>query len=153
MKAPLLPTLLIYLTLCATVSPGDDLRAAPPMRQFTSHVALGKLALKTASVRIGDLNGDHHLDIIVANGRHWPAQNAWFPNNGKGRFTNRIPLGKNPDRSYAVPLADLDSDGDLDLVVGNDRQPSLIWLNDSRGTFPASTPLAQQPQPTRNVTL
>jgi len=40
-------------------------------------------------------------------------------NDGKARFAAHD-LGDSADRSYSVTLADIDRDGDLDVVVGND---------------------------------
>ena len=127
--------------------------ASKSVRQFQKSTPLGKLVLRTAAIQVGDLNGDGHLDIVVANGRHWPEQNACFFNDGKGGFGRRTPLGKGPDRSYAAPLADLDGDGDLDLVIGNDRDSCVVSLNDSRGHFQQSSTLLPLAQPTRNATL
>ncbi|MFP6671451.1 MAG: FG-GAP-like repeat-containing protein, partial [Pirellulaceae bacterium] len=127
--------------------------ASKSVRQFQKSTPLGKLVLRTAAIQVADLNGDGHLDIVVANGRHWPEQNACFLNDGKGGFGRRLPIGNGPDRSYAAPLADLDGDGDPDLVIGNDRDSSVVSLNDSRGHFQQSSTLLPLAQPTRNATL
>ena len=37
--------------------------------------------------------------------------------------------------SYAAVFSDIDSDGDQDLLVGNDMQPSNLFVNDGRGYF------------------
>ena len=152
--------LLLIRTLHQLVAIRADGKMPPPspgpaksVRQFQKSTPLGKLMLRTAAVQTADLNADGHLDIVVANGRHWPEQNECFFNDGKGGFNRRQAIGNAPDRSYAVPLADLDGDGDLDLVTGNDRDPSVIYLNDGRGQFQQSSTLIPFPQPTRNATL
>ncbi|TDI86572.1 MAG: VCBS repeat-containing protein, partial [Caldithrix sp.] len=55
--------------------------------------------------------------------------------------------------SYAVPAGDLDGDGDLDVVVGNDRAQNLIYSNDGTGRFSLTGYLAQEPDLTRDVQL
>ncbi|QNI55253.1 FG-GAP repeat-containing protein [Synechococcus sp. BIOS-E4-1] len=92
----------------------------------------------TASIGIGDLNGDGINDLVVANGRHWPQQNYLFFNygkQGKVNFTVQRPLGLNLSTSYAAVPADLDGDGDLDIAVGNDNAPNRIFYNDGQGVF------------------
>ena len=81
---------------------------------------LGTYTERTASVASGDLDGDGDMDLVVANGRHWPGQNRIFFNNGRGIFTVKRPLGTTRATTYATELADLDNDGDLDIAVGND---------------------------------
>ena len=41
----------------------------------------------TANASIGDLNGDGHLDIVLAKGRHWPLADVVLFGDGKGHFT------------------------------------------------------------------
>ena len=42
---------------------------------------------RTSSISSGDIDSDGDIDLIIANGRHWPGQNKILLNNGIGRFT------------------------------------------------------------------
>lgn len=96
---------------------------------------LGTESNLSAAVRSGDVDGDGDLDLVVANGRHWPQQNMLFLNQGRGRFNVARPLGIDRCTSYTCALADLDGDGDPDVAVANDNAPCLVFLNDGRGGF------------------
>lgn len=100
-----------------------------------SRLLLGTGTMRSASVRLGDIDGDGDLDAVVANGRHWPQQNIVCINGGRANFTVIRNLGDELATSYATELADLDGDGDLDIAVGNDRAPNKIFLNDGSGHF------------------
>ncbi len=125
-------TLILCCVAFATAVEGAD------ARKFVSssrHV-LGTESNLSASLRMGDLDGDNDLDIVVANGRHWPQQNYLFLNQGgRALFNLKRPLGIDQATSYATELADLDGDGDLDIAVGNDNAPNAIFLNDGEGRF------------------
>lgn len=119
---------------------------------------LGLRSDRSASITLADVDGDQDLDVIVANGRHWPQANEVFINTtvrrrtpvhiaaggGYGRFTLAYTLGSELTTSYAVPAGDLDGDGDLDVVVGNDRAQNLIYSNDGTGRFSLTGYLAQE---------
>lgn len=96
---------------------------------------LGVETRLSASVRAGDLDGDGDMDLVVANGRHWPQQNMVFLNQTGGKFNVARPLGVDQSTSYACEVADLDGDGDLDIAVGNDNAPCLVFLNDGTAQF------------------
>ena len=106
-------------------------------RRFVTseRLSLGTAENNSASLSIGDLDGDGDPDVAVANGRHWPQQNLLFFNQGRVRFNLVRPLGRDLAASYSTALADLDGDGDLDVAVGNDMAPNLILQNDGNGRF------------------
>ena len=105
--------------------------SAQATSQFTnSGQALG--SSDSFSVALGDLDGDGHLDAMVANGDQ---PNTVWTNDGNGTFTNSgQALGNS--FSLSVALGDLDGDGDLDAMVANTSgQPNTVWTNNGNGTF------------------
>jgi len=129
------------------------LQQAPEIRLFNRVLLLETTSDTSASVSLGDIYGDGHLDIVLAKGRHWPLNNLVLRNDGKGHFTTAI-LGDAPDRTYTAALADLDGDGHLDIVVSNDRPDrKFIYLNDGKGRFRVAGTFGQPEWSTRYVTV
>lgn len=104
------------------------------------HLAFGVNALDA------DLDGDNEL--FVANGHIQPnpahigeigtyAQpNQLFENLGEGRFRERLDVGLDqvhPSRGSAV--ADLDLDGDLEVIVVNSNQNAEVYENRTSGQW------------------
>jgi len=86
----------------------------------------------------GDIDGDKDIDIVVGNRDN--TANAIYINNGIGFFsdakTGQLPGFK--DHTNSVALADIDSDNDLDLMVGNrclGGERHRLLLNDGKGNF------------------
>jgi hypothetical protein len=133
---------------------GAPLLLAAGLRSFDESVPLETVAETTANASLGDLNGDGHLDIVLAKGRHWPLPDVVLFGDGKGHFMPGPPLPNKPDRSYSAPLADLNGDGALDIVISNDEpDPKVILLNDGKGRFTLGGTFGDPRWPTRNVVL
>ncbi len=84
----------------------------------------------------GRLNREDVLEII----KHMPASNVvnymYKNNNGKGFLNMTSTWGMNePSNSNGAAYADLDNDGDLDIVVNNINQAAFVYRNDTQSNF------------------
>jgi len=86
------------------------------------------------SVQLADLDGDTDLDLVLANGS---GNDFILINNGSGRFQDetsaRIPA--NSAISVAVTVEDIDSDGDMDLVIANRNAANTLLINNGAGVY------------------
>ncbi|MGE3310023.1 MAG: CRTAC1 family protein [Limisphaerales bacterium] len=67
-----------------------------------------------------------------------PVPSALFRNNGDGTFTDisrESGIGALAGTAMGAVGADIDDDGDTDLVVGNDAMANFVWRNDGTGRF------------------
>ena len=129
-------------------------QAQPALPTFDRVLLLETTSETSANASIGDVNGDGKPDIMLAKGRHWPLVDRVLIGDGKGGFAPARDLGTASDRSYAARLVDLDRDGDLDVVLSNDRpDPSLVYLNDGTGHFTVGSTFGKAEWPTRNASV
>ena len=140
----------------ASAMPGMMLEQAgemPVLRSFDRVLLLEEKAATSASVSVGDINGDGLLDIVLGKGRHWPLFSRVLLNDGHGGFVASN-LGTVPQRTYSAALADIDGDGHPDIVVSNDDpDPKLVYRNDGKGHFTDFGTWGDPKWSTRYVTL
>ncbi|MCI0589954.1 MAG: VCBS repeat-containing protein [Planctomycetes bacterium] len=95
----------------------------------------------TRAVALGDVDGDGDLDAWVGN-NYTAAADRLYLNDGSGSFsdaTSQLPPPPSwpPSAStYAVALADVDGDGDLDAFLGGTLR---LYLNNGSGIFSDAT--------------
>jgi hypothetical protein len=90
------------------------------------------------SLAMGDLDSDGKLDLVAVNGGVTSV--TVFHGNGDGSLALPPLTFPVPNASHTsfVTTADLDLDGDLDLVIADrSRHLAHVLLNDSSGSFPS----------------
>ncbi|MCY2976241.1 MAG: FG-GAP-like repeat-containing protein [Planctomycetota bacterium] len=132
----------------------SQMNTVPPIPSIAfKQVDLEETIETSANASIGDVDGDGDLDIVLAKGRHWPLQNRILINDGQGNFQGTH-LGDRPDRSYTAALGDLDADGDLDMVVSNDKpDQKVVYRNEGQGVFVSAGTWGEASWNTRNIGL
>ena len=120
--------------------------------QFRPAGTFGGTVDQAWSIASADFDGDGDTDLIVGNSNigYWsedltrdgrpdrggntrglaPSRIYW--NDGVGKFSAGPAVGIGSDDTRPVALGDVDGDGDIDVVMGNDCQPSQVFFNSLR---------------------
>ena len=109
--------------------------------------SVGTAAGSARSLAAADVDGDGDLDVVAglrSSGAGSSGGVVWFENDGDGGFTGQ-PAITTADRVLSLAAADVDGDGDLDVVAGLDDFASggirgVLWfMNDGGGGFTQRT--------------
>ncbi|MCA9150686.1 MAG: VCBS repeat-containing protein [Planctomycetales bacterium] len=87
-------------------------------------------------VFVADIDGDDDLDVLSASSED--DKLAWYPNlDGAGKFGEAIIISTQLDYPLDIVAADLDGDGDLDVLSAGNDDGDIAWFEnqDGLGTF------------------
>ena len=82
-----------------------------------------------------DVDGDGDKDIVTALD-NWPTTGdkiVWYANNGSGSFSTEQIIATGPNGVTSLKIADMDNDGDLDLVCTSRLDNSISWFSNLNG--------------------
>jgi len=127
--------------------PAAKVQSAGSAGSFIPHPTTPTFGALTAlsepnDIKLGDIDGDGDLDVLLVQGLRSDPDTLWL-NDGKGNFSHHADLPydvvENYGDSTSGNLADLDGDGDLDVLITNFlndyTMDEYIWWNDGHGNF------------------
>lgn len=103
---------------------------------FSSRIIISNAVNYVTSVYADDLDGDGDIDVVSASATD--DKIAWYENtDGLGTFSAQQILSVTADSAAIVRIADVDGDGDKDVVFGSTEDQKIGWFEnlDGTGTF------------------
>jgi hypothetical protein len=105
---------------------------------FGAQQAITTSATYTETVFAADLDGDGDMDVLSGHGTGEDGSEiVWFENtDGAGTFGGEQVITTAVDGVKRISTADLDGDGDQDVLSASDNDDKVAWYeNDGTGTF------------------
>ncbi len=146
------------IAVVAVVLTGSVSLASAQRWQDATADCLGTTAQWTNKVEVADVDGDGLVDILMANGgmystpgsleapRIWKNLGNWAAVGSHCQEITTDVVGTFTGLSRVIKAADLDGDGDLDIVTGGGHQTQLKLFKRGATTWSdASAQLPQQP--------
>lgn len=106
---------------------------------FSCSEVVGSNSCGVQSIYLTDVSCDGHLDLLVANYSTSTSCPNWIlTGDGKGNFSSKNVLPPQYEHTRAMAFADVDLDGDVDLLLANDdAMQNRLYLNNCNNTpFP-----------------
>ena len=86
------------------------------------------------SIFTADLDGDGDMDVLSASSLD--NKIAWYENlDGLGDFSSQMIITLNCNGAFDVHAADVDGDGDMDVLAASLDDDSIIWFENTNGLF------------------
>lgn len=103
---------------------------------FSCSEIIGGNSCGTQRLYLTDVSCDGHLDLLVANYSTSTSCPNWiYTGNGAGGFTKVDVLPPHYENTRAMAFADVDLDGDVDLLLANDdAMQNRLYLNNCNNT-------------------
>ena len=105
---------------------------------FSEQIVISVKANSAHDVLAADIDGDGDYDVVSASAAD--DKIAWYRNlDGNGTFSDELILSTTADFAHAVSVADIDLDGDLDVLSASINDSKLAWYpnTDGAGSFGA----------------
>lgn len=115
-------------------TPTGDIHAGKSLNSTTIDY-VGDRNEYSAGVAIADFNRDSLPDIFIVNGRHWPRNDLLYLRDENSAFSDAIIIEDGPSTGYGACVADIDGDGDSDILVARDGASGDIFLNSGSAAF------------------
>ena len=105
--------------------------------QFTSRVLIENIA-RVTDIQPGDFDGDGDIDLAVGQFGYDDGEIRWMENKGSWSFESHMLLTLSG--TIHVPVADIDEDGDLDIIalVSQEWEEIYVFENDGQAKFKAN---------------
>ena len=109
-----------------------------PLSPFGGRQIISTSQHRWVKVEAVDVDGDNDMDVVVAGSSAWKV--AWYENlDGAGTFSDEHVISTSVNTPLDLIAADLDNDGDPDLIVRSQWETPIFWFEnlDGQGTFSA----------------
>ena len=122
------------------------------MGTFGNMVLISNAVSYVTSVYAGDMDGDGDMDVVSSSASD--NKIAWYKNlDGIGTFGPQQVLSLTAEAASVVRLADVDGDGDLDVIFGSNDDRKIGWFEnlDGTGNFSGETLIASHSGDIRDI--
>ncbi|MED5462432.1 MAG: VCBS repeat-containing protein, partial [Pseudomonadota bacterium] len=103
-----------------------------------SHANIATTAKSASDVMVADMDADGDLDIVSASSGDNTI--AWYENDGAADPTwSAVDIATSANGAYSVDVADMDGDGDLDIVSASDTDNTIAWYEHDGAADPSWT--------------